>query len=273
MTALRLTITVTGVILAVMSVILILGYAEKWEWVGVTKSTIDVTTLHRGDSTETTDIAQNVQRGKTFWDLLSLFIAPLLLALGGALIGSIINRAQNWRSDQRAQDQGLQEYFDRIDKLMTELRAANNSTQKGSIRSLIGAQTLATLLSLDKTRKRQPLKLLANLDLLNTKHAQNCRVDLSDADLDHADLREAVLPYTDLHRVFLRNADLAEANLQGADLTKANLQGADLTDTKFQYADLTDANLRDAKGADLNGDNFEGATLKNTVLPDGQIHQ
>lgn len=133
-------------------------------------------------------------------------------------------------------------------------------------------------------------------------HGANLRgTDLHETNLSGANLSYANLLYTNLRGANLTSAKLSEANLRGANLREADLQEADLTSAKLFGAklfgarliganlhgtDLREANLHgaDLRGADLHEANLSRAivtteqlekakSLKNTIMPDGSIHQ
>lgn len=74
------------------------------------------------------------------------------------------------------------------------------------------------------------------------------------SNLSHADLSEC-----DMTGASLRGCNLSHANFQFAELEQTDLSGADLTGTV-----LAGAMLRDCK--------TDGAIFKDTVMPDGTIH-
>ena len=83
--------------------------------------------------------------------------------------------------------------------------------------------------------------------------AEECKADLSGADLSYADLsganlRGANLSGANLRYADLSGADLSRADLSGADLSRANLRGADLSGADLRYADLSRADLSGCKG-------------------------
>jgi len=72
--------------------IVICGYLFGWTWTGLPK--------------------------RTFWDWLDLLIVPVVLAVGGYLFTRSENRATRAAAEQRAQDEALQAYLDRMGNLL-----------------------------------------------------------------------------------------------------------------------------------------------------------
>jgi hypothetical protein len=105
----------------------------------------------------------------------------------------------------------LQTYLDQMSHLMIDRRLRKTDLDSGE-RALAQARTLTALLALGADRKRHPLKLVAQLRLID-KGDPIIR-------LPHADLNEAVL-----NEVPLIDVDLTDVGLRGADLTQANLSG------------------------------------------------
>jgi uncharacterized protein YjbI with pentapeptide repeats len=194
------------------------GYLAKPEWVGVAD--------------------------KTLWDWMQLLIVPLMLAGGGFLLNSrtqqyheeLVYQREKEREEtaaiQRAQDETLRAFLAQMNRLIIEghLREEPENSPE---RRLAQAWTLQTLLGLDRDRKRRPLRVIYELDLISK---DNPIISLENAGLDTADLSEIAL-----HDACLRGADLRLANLMGADL-----KGSDLREADLRGALLSDANLRDA---------------------------
>ena len=86
----------------------------------------------------------------------------------------------------------------------------------------------------------------AHLNHADLQEACLDHADLQEARLDHADLRMARLAHASLASAYLASARLEHAVLQGADLNKASLASAHLDDADLRGADLTDANLPSA---------------------------
>jgi uncharacterized protein YjbI with pentapeptide repeats len=174
-----------------------------------------------------------------------------LIALGGVFTTQLVNsvleaqRAQEAQKTeqaqrkrelevgaQRVQDEALRAYLDQMNRLIIEGHLMEEP-ENSQVRRLAQAWTLQTLLGLDQDRKRRPLTLIYELDLISK---DNPIISLENAELDTADLMEITL-----HDACLRGADLRRANLSGADLKGSDLRNADL-----RGANLSDANLRDA---------------------------
>jgi uncharacterized protein YjbI with pentapeptide repeats len=114
--------------------------------------------------------------------------------------------------------------------------------------------------------------------LEKNKNEDLCKVDLSDAHLDHAHLSGAHLVGANLSGADLSSADLTGAHLDDANLSFANLYDAKLADANLfqaklngaalQWANLSGANLGVANlsGAYLNGANLSGAKLTGANL-------
>jgi uncharacterized protein YjbI with pentapeptide repeats len=168
-----------------------------------------------------------------------------LVALGGVFTTQMVNsaleerRAQEARNieAQRAQDASLQAYVDQISNLMSEWHLGDRPSDSPGFK-LAQAQTFTLFTSLDRARKRIPLRLIYDLALI---HKDAPLLSLKGAALDTADLHEITLLDSSLREADLRLADLTGANLRGSDFSWADLRGADL-----RLAVLTDASLEHA---------------------------
>ncbi len=103
--------------------------------------------------------------------------------------------------------------------------------------------------------------------------------DLNHADLNHADLKGADLNHADLNHAKLAGAKLNHAKLTGADLNHADLKGAELNHAKLIGADLNHAEMIDAElggakliGAKLAGAELIGAKLNHAKLTGAELN-
>jgi hypothetical protein len=212
---------------------------------------------------------------KQAWDWLDVLVFPVVLAVGAvwfqrteAKRDSQRQQAQQERDRLHAEEQrrseelaveknfqaaALEAYLDQMSNLLVE-KELRNSPADSDIRALAQARTLTMLLRLEPARKRHPLKLVAQMHLIDKG---NPTIKLPHADLNDANLKEVTLIDVDLTDVDLRGADLTDANLRRTVLADADLRGANL-----RGADLTGANLTDA---DLRGARYDAATS----WPDG----
>jgi uncharacterized protein YjbI with pentapeptide repeats len=182
-------------------------------------------------------------------------------------------RAQRERElevvSERAQNEALQQYLDQVSNLLAERENAGKPTNSHPVSKLmqaldqvsnllgeredrgkpadsqlfsklVQARTLVLLRSLGRSRKRLPLMVIAQLELINR---DNPLLSLKNAGLDDADLQEVTLLRVSLREADLRLADLTGANLRESDLRQADLRGADLTRAVLTNACLAGANL------------------------------
>jgi uncharacterized protein YjbI with pentapeptide repeats len=223
--------------------------------------------------------------GKTVWMYLDVFLVPAAVAVATFWFTSQQNRRQREAEDaqeqiamaaeeQRAQDEALQVYLDRMSELLIYQRLHDHRNEYDAERVTARARTLAVLRSLDGVRKRTVLLFLREARLINRNvvpHYDARYVGLDDADLSKADLRGARLVSTSkeefisLKNTNLKCAKLSEAMLYGADLSGADLSGADLSGADLRGADLSEAKLN---GAILNRAQL-GTARVSVVLPDG----
>jgi uncharacterized protein YjbI with pentapeptide repeats len=116
----------------------------------------------------------------------------------------------------------------------------------------------------------------ANLSYTNLLYTNLRGANLTSAKLSEANLRGANLREADLHEADLTSAKLFAAKLFGARLIEANLRGADLREANLSGANLHGANLHEANlsRATVTTEQLEKAkSFKNTIMPDGSIHQ
>jgi uncharacterized protein YjbI with pentapeptide repeats len=242
-------------------------------------------------------------KGKTLYDLLSVVLVPLMIALFGTAISVAQYFGQLNAEEQRAQDAALQAYLDQMSGLMLDddepLRSSLPSSEQ---RTLARSRTLTVLSRLDPDQKRAVVRFLTEAQLLNKSDSV---VRLAGADLRNADLSKANLsgsntdsfssplrvspasqftlptstesvagtpPGTDLSAVDLTGADLSGANLRNASLARANLIGTNLSGTNLSGTNLNGANLTNASGVTNEELEQQAKSLEGTILPDGSKH-
>ena len=183
---------------------------------------------------------------------------------------------QQQAEEQRAQDEALQAYIERMGNLLLDegLLTSQDSQEDEEVRTLARARTLTILGRVDGARKRSVVQFLYESQLIEKDKpiVRLSGADLTDADLSGADLRSADLRVADL-----TDADLSGADLRGADLRVAALRRANLSRAVLFDADLSHARLR---GADLSG--IRGVTpeeleatafsLSGATMPDGSVN-
>jgi membrane protein implicated in regulation of membrane protease activity len=217
---------------------------------------------------------------KTLWDLLSLLIIPVVLAVAAWLFNRSERQADRTRTEKRAKlerelqeernrESMLQEYLDRMSELMLDKDLL--SAQKGSpVRNIARTRTTTLLHQLDGDRKGIVIRFLKEARLIDR---EECVVVLSGADLRGVKLSRANLSKSNLVRVNLSSARLARVNLGGSNLARVNLTAAMLSDASLTRTVLTRANLRGVNlsgaslyEADLIRANLFGANLKRTNI-------
>lgn len=181
---------------------------------------------------------------RRLWDWLSLGGVSLTIFLVGLLVTRRQKEHEEAAALEQTQDAALAAYLDQMSNLMIDQQLGKQHKDKNpledSVRKVAQARTIAVLLGLDKEHKRRPLKLVYELELIETDAPV---LELRNAALDGANLSELTLRKAYLKCVDLRCADLHGADLEGADLTLADLRGADLSRADLSHVDLTLANL------------------------------
>src|SRR5215211_6771281 len=237
-----------------------------------------------------------------FWEWVGVLIIPVVLSAGAALLTNAQTQRELTSTHLRAQDEALQLYLDQVSNLLVD-KELRGKPPGSDLYKLAQARTLAVLLKLDRSRKRQPLKLIAQLELISK---DNPLLSLKNAGLDGADLHEVTLLDVSLKEADLRGADLTRAVLANASLAHANLlpfdrrnpaqlnaphllNGSDpnhidgkryLTPAKINDARLTLTSLNDAflQGADLSGAflyraDLTGANLSGVSLREADLRR
>lgn len=262
------------------------GYLDSWTWTGI------------GPYQYTKVAGQEIERGKTLWDLLQLLIIPAVLTVGGLWFG---NQQQTAADRQRAREQAretlqVQKAQEQDNVLNSYLTVMSDLLLKNglagphpslAVRLAARVQTLAALRALDDRRIDTVTAFLASSNLygnvrssLNASVAPNLyeNVRLSNQDLSYlnlrgADFKLAYLNGADLEGADLKGATLLFADLKGAQLPNADLQGADLSSAHLQHAGFSNANLAHAllNGADLRGADLSDADLTGADLSSAQL--
>jgi uncharacterized protein YjbI with pentapeptide repeats len=243
---------------------------------------------------------------KTLWDLLQLFIVPLVLVGIGLLFEMQQTAREEQRAEverklaeQRAQDEALQAYLDEMGALMIGHNSLRASEEDSEVRTLARARTITMLRTLDpsrtldSSRKTAVMQFLVESELVQRVDGRGPIIHLSGADLSLVVLNEVDLAGADLEGANLGSATLAGANLAGANLAGANLAGADveganLSGARLRGANLFRANLRfadlrfadlsslsdaESTGAYLGDANLSGANLYRANLSNAYLYR
>jgi hypothetical protein len=260
-----------GVLLLLLLVVF--GYLTGREWVGVAD--------------------------KSLWDWLQLLVVPVVLAVAGFLLSDAAQRERDLEvrqseadfTNSRAQSDALLAYLDQMSSLVVD-RRMNSEPPSSDTRMIAQARTLVILASLGRDRKRDPLNLIYELNLinkyspyLNLKKANFAAADLSEITLHDACLKDADLRRTNLSGADLRGSDLSNVDLRGADLSDAELSDVSLACANLlpyserrpaklnavhlaNGADPTDIDLNDDRviRTNLSGANLRGADLSGAYL-------
>src|SRR5579859_3393840 len=136
----RLIIAVFLVI--VVATFITLGYLLKWGWTGFNQQVI-------GSS------ASQYQPEKTLWDWLQLLVIPVALAIGGFWLTQVQKERENTAAAiekkreetvaaQRAQEETLQTYIDKLSELLRD-----NTADKDKVYTIAHVQTLRVFSRLD----------------------------------------------------------------------------------------------------------------------------
>ena len=218
--------TILVVVILIILVTVVLGYAQCLKWTGMTGKTDDF------------------QR-RTLWDWLQLLIVPAVLALGGLWFTAQQDRRQQEMDErrerivhrveeQRAQDSMLLAYLDQMSSLL--INEGLQTSQPGEPERLVAAsRTITVLRGLDPERKRTVLRFVYEAGLIRK---EGTIVNLDGANLTEADLNNVPLEDADLSDLYLSDANLAGADLSGADLSGADLSGADLSGAEVTWQQL-----------------------------------
>lgn len=242
-------------------------------------------------------VASVVDKG--LWDWLDLLIVPTALAIVGLLFTGSQNLAAQADAERRAQDDHLQDYFDRMGRLLID-EDLRNERDTTDLRNLARGHTLSVLEGLDGRHKRNIIRFLYGAGLI---YAHVPRViALDEADLTGADLEAMHLcsrQYTgaDLlgqtglkaraeqlgvglseiaqptDTVNLVNVDLSSANLRGADLGGAILMFADLSGADLSGANLSYAHLEGARGTSEEQLHEQCKLLEGATMPNRQKYE
>src|SRR5215207_11002994 len=208
-------LTVLGAATVVAAVVVLIRVGQQYQWTGF------------GESVQPKPNNQEIQRRKTLWDWLQLFIVPLALATLGLWFSAQQDTRQQLLEEQRAQNAALQAYLDQMSQLMLEgdLRSSEADSE---VRTLARARTQTVLGQLDSDRKASVVQFLYEASLIKKEDPV--------LNLSHVDLRGANLNDADLSGAVLLRADLRDAIMSGTNLIDANLKFANLSGAELNYA-------------------------------------
>ena len=100
------------------------------------------------------DTDGKLQRGKTLWDWLDLFIIPIFLVIGAFLLQWLIGKSELERAKDQQRETALREYIATIKELLLDKEhSLRESALEDAVRVVARTVTLATLRELDPVRK------------------------------------------------------------------------------------------------------------------------
>jgi hypothetical protein len=230
-------IIVAGLLVTALIVVVVLGYWFNWPWVGVNGGYSKITTTPQG-----TNIDYSPR--KTLWDwlqLLGVLAIPVVVGFGAAWFTSQQGKVSDRENKDNQREAALQKYIDKMSELLLDAnRPLRDSKSPDEVRKIARTRTLATISSLDGSRKGSLIQFLFEADLIN-KDIESA-IYLYNADLSGANLNRAIL-----NGVYLGDVNLSGANLSNAILIEASFIGANLSGANLHKADLTSANLGRSK--------------------------
>lgn len=206
--------------------------------------------------------------GKILWDLLDLFIVPLVLGIGIFFLNKAQSENEQLIALNQQEETLLQNYIDSMTTLVLEknLHQANRANTKDKdLRNIARSRTLTVLRALDtpnqdgnNRRRASLLRFLYETELITEEEPV---INLKKANLEVAYLRNY-----DLKNARFEGVDFYKADLRDADLRGANLEGAYLVNAKLQGANFAGANLNNAT---LKGASYGKYVNTSTIWPDG----
>lgn len=215
-----------------------------------------------------------IHHAKTLWDWLDLLIVPVILAIGGFIVNSTVQRAERVRvekqaetdrqlADDRFKEEALQSYLDRMTELLLE-KELSKTERSSEADTVARARTLTILRSVDGARKGLLINFLYEAGLIQ---------DDPIIHLDAADLRFSILRDAMLNSINLEDAILSQSNFSYASLTRARLARAKFRQSRLDGVILTESDLTETDfsqsrliGADLSGAIIEKTHFVKAVL-------
>jgi len=218
-----------------------------------------------GTQEYTNNKGETIVAPKTLWDLMSLLIIPVSLAV----IAFLFNRSEKQieherlmrekekeeqRTDDINQETLLREYINTMSVLMTE-KALISSEPESPVRIVARTITKVTAHQLTGKRKAVIMRFLKEADLVD--------INKTVVALAGADFRRAELDNTNLSAINLAGTNFSGASFDRANLTRiifanSNLSGASLCNTTLRQTKFTRANL---SGAEITESHFDGTDL------------
>lgn len=211
--------------------------------------------------------------GKTLWDWLVILVVPAVVGLATLFISA----GQARINLERAEEEAMQQYIDRISELVL---AGHFTSGSREVVAVGRAQTLAVLQIVDGARAGRVMQflgeigmvqlLVTDLEQLNFAGAQLKGLPLSGLNMEDVSFAGADLEEADLTGAALEDVDLRYADLKGANLSQVTMEDVLLKGAELDHADLRGANLTETTG--LDEEELARACLDGTtVLPPGLV--
>ena len=209
----------------------------------------------------TVEFALMMVSDKSIFDWVDVLGVPITVVVIAGIFSMVAQRAghraqiERELQIERAREETLRSYLDRISELVLEKELVDSSPDSPQ-RAFAHARTQNALTTLDGPRKGLLVRFLNESQLIRN----GCAVvplslaDLTNSDLSGADLRSCDLSGANLRDAYLYDADLRESNLQNCVLTNADLRGCN-----FENCVMT------------NGQISQCAELVGAILPNGDL--
>jgi uncharacterized protein YjbI with pentapeptide repeats len=223
-----------------------------------------------GFSTRT--LPPNTEGPKTLWNLLDLFLIPLILALGAWYLGNIEKQNEKEREAEKNQRDNVSKFLELMTALLLE-KKLNDNQASSDVKSVARAQSLRLFRESDNSRKGIVLQFLYETALIS----KNPKIDLNGANLRTASLDGIVLNSAELSGAYfcdcrLKNAQLVATEFRGSDFREAQISNCNVDEANFEYADFREAKVDncDFTKSNLDGADFRGVNLSTCRLTQEQ---
>jgi uncharacterized protein YjbI with pentapeptide repeats len=273
------------------------GYMQRLplQWTGMGYAQVAKETQEAQETKQT--ITYNMQPRKTLWDLLQLFLVPLVLAIvvfafnaGQASTSQqLADQSQQKQvelADQSQQEQVVNTYIDQMSNLVLQYHL-HDSQLADPIRAVAQALTLTALSRLDSAHKNIIILFLYRADLLKYHFYKHNETDCGDPKvlkkqfsdenpiitLSQGNIAGVTINNLKLSCIDLLNMHLEGSNFSTSLLDRANFGLSLAMNADFSYASMKSADLfyLDLSGANLQGALLQYADMKGICLSHARL--
>ncbi|RPJ71609.1 MAG: hypothetical protein EHM20_14485 [Alphaproteobacteria bacterium] len=208
--------------------------------------------------------------GKTWWDWLDLLFVPIILSFAAYFLNREQKRTELAVENIRNQNKILDEYIERISKLILDDNFSDKENNKNA-KSIARTWTITALSRLDMEGKKVLLQFLDEAGLV---HGENVLVNLRGADLVETDktyfaVFSSIIDGLTQDNTFAPFAKISDSTISDTSFRSAVIYKGSISRSTLKRVIFSEADLREIK---IYESTLEDSDLSNSLLAKAEIY-